>query len=357
MKKTLIISFLLSIVGLPVFSGELQNQYEKDLGLKSYNNKYKLKYIKKDYQKFLNGKKSVIGQIKKDYDKINPSHKPSKEPNIFYLVGMRTKLVNAAKTNKLPQYWNLSDAEFKNLLDTTKKDICVYNSYTKKPEKVHFAQQEFIDTVEQEEKEFLNMAQFGKVHDITFDNLINKYNKAIENLNANHFYDTDENDSYYKNNWVKLTMTEGSYYYALNDAYIEKKYRKHISSTYSEWLRFLDKNAKIFEDGGLAIPVDDLRKNIIKLENFIEENCNFAALFQVKNELELYTHVYMMGSDNNPIFDKWNTKKMYPEYKKSYEKFLLKNKNSNYYPMVKEFYDKAKENDFEYNKAVKNATF
>jgi len=45
-----------------------------------------------------------------------------------------------------------------------------------------------------------------------------------------------------------------------------------------------------------------------------------------------------------------NKRKMLPEFKESYEKFLFENKNSKYYQMVEELYNKSKDNDFTWDK-------
>ena len=66
--------------------------------------------------------------------------------------------------------------------------------------------------------------------------------------------------------------------------------------------------------------------------------------------LQSYLIIYLEGVDNSPIFDKWNTRKMKPEFKTSYEKFLSENKDSKYYPMVEELYNKSKSNDFTWDR-------
>ena len=104
------------------------------------------------------------------------------------------------------------------------------------------------------------------------------------------------------------------------------------------------------QDGGLAVPPDTLREYIIFLEKFIEQNPDFILISDAKDFLESYLMTYLEGIDNSPIFDKWNTRKMKTEFKESYEKFLSENKNSKYYPMVEELYNKSKENDFNWDR-------
>ena len=205
------------------------------------------------------------------------------------------------------------------------------------------AQEQYNSIIVPEEKNFYN-------NDIKFNNLQEKFIEAIDNLNDNYCSDIDPKNPYYKNNWVKIIETEGSYYYALNFKYIAKKYQKTISNEYYLWLMFLDKTSGSVSDGGLITETDNIRKYLIFMENFTKNYPNFVRIDDVKM-LELqYRYIYLFGLDNTPIFDQYDTKKMNLDYKKSYETFLSKNKDSKYYPMVSEFYNKAKENNFMWSK-------
>ena len=104
------------------------------------------------------------------------------------------------------------------------------------------------------------------------------------------------------------------------------------------------------QDGGLMVPPDTLREYIIFLEKFVAQYPDFVLISDAKGILDSYLMTYLEGIDNSPIFDKWNTRKMLPEYKVSYEKFLAENKDSKYYPMVEELYNKSKANDFNWDR-------
>ena len=104
------------------------------------------------------------------------------------------------------------------------------------------------------------------------------------------------------------------------------------------------------QDAGLMVPPDTLREYIISLEKFVEQYPDFVLIGDVKDVLDSYLMTYLEGIDNSPIFDKWDTRKMLPEFKASYEKFLSENKDSKYYPMVEELYNKAKSNDFTWDR-------
>ena len=211
-------------------------------------------------------------------------------------------------------------------------------------------QKYYKDNLEQDEVNFLNKAKTSKDNDLEFNKLHTKFMKATDVLNEKYIENLDINDSYYKNNWVKISCIEGSCFYAVNTEYFLQKYGKYLSSAYQEWLKFTLKRENVMQDGGLIIPADKLREYIIFLEKFVEQNPDFILTTDAKDFLESYLMIYLEGLDNSPIFDKWNTKKLQPEFKNSYEKFLSENKNSKFYPMVEELYNKAKEKDFSWDK-------
>lgn len=177
-----------------------------------------------------------------------------------------------------------------------------------------------------------------------------KFIKATDVLNEKYVENIDINNSYYKNNWVKLPCVEGSYFYAVNSEYLREKYGKYLSLAYNEWLKFILKRESVMQDGGLIVPPDTLREYIISLEKFVAQYPDFVLIGDAKDIMDSYLMTYLEGIDNSPIFDKWNTRKMLPEYKASYEKFLVENKNSKYYPMVEELYNKSKANDFNWDR-------
>ena len=221
---------------------------------------------------------------------------------------------------------------------------------TVKAEDLNAVQKYYNENLEQDEIKFLTNAKTSKNNDLEFSKLQTKFIKATDVLNEKYIENIDINDSYYKNNWVKIPYVEGSYFYAVNSEYLLEKYGKYLSTSYKEWLKFIIKRETAMQDGGLNIPPDTLREYIIALEQFVANNPDFILIGDAKDFLDSYLMIYLEGIDNSPIFDKWNTKKILPEFKASYEKFLYENKDSKYYPMVEELYNKAKENNFAWDK-------
>ena len=211
-------------------------------------------------------------------------------------------------------------------------------------------QKYYKENLEQDEINFLNKAKNSKDNDLEFSKLQMKFIKATDVLNEKYIENIDSENPYYRNNWVKVLYVEGCYIYAVNSEYLLEKYGKYLSPAYNEWLQFIFKRESVMQDGGLMVPPDTLREYIISLEKFVEQYPDFVLIGDAKDILDSYLMTYLEGIDNSPIFDKWNTRKMLPEYKASYEKFLSENKDSKYYPMVEELYNKAKSNDFTWDR-------
>ena len=198
------------------------------------------------------------------------------------------------------------------------------------------------------EDNFYSNAKAGEINDKLFEQLFITYIKTADIMNeevANELDLDDVQDNYYKTSWIKIWAEEGNPYYDLNRQYLAKKYEKYISPAYYEWLNHLDKTAKLTNDAALTITPDELREYIVYLEKFKEKYPDFVDINGVNLILNGYLEIYLMGLDNTRVFIDWENK-MNPEFKSSYEKFLSENKDSKYYNMVEELYNKAKENNF-----------
>ena len=138
--------------------------------------------------------------------------------------------------------------------------------------------------------------------------------------------------------WIKILMSEGTPYAALDWRYLQKRFGKYLSPVYNSWLTHLAETEKIIDDALLLITPDKLRQYIIFLEYLSEMNHNFVAIKDVKSRLSWYLDLYLNGSDNSPVFDKYG---MRSEFRTSYEKFLSENKNSKYYSRIRILYNKV----------------
>ena len=201
------------------------------------------------------------------------------------------------------------------------------------------AQSEFNSNIAPEIKSFTG-------GDKSFTKLYNKYKEATFKLNDLDREQINPKDEYYKNNWIQVLPAEGEYYYALNYKHLANEYKNRISREYYLWLMFLEKNQRTVEDGGLMVNPDKIREYLIFTEEFMKKYPDFVLIEDVELEQIGFRSIYLFGIENTPVFDLANGNRMNPDYKKSYEKFLKKNKTSKFCPEVKEFYNKAKENNF-----------
>lgn len=216
--------------------------------------------------------------------------------------------------------------------------------------------QYFDKYIKPEEAKFFKEAKIGEDNDKLFESLIMAYVQTLDKMNSeviNEISFDDISDKYYKNSWVKILAAEGEVYYELNRANIAEKYKQYISPANYEWLLHLDKNIQVVEDGGLTITPDELREYIIYLENFKEKYLDFIGINDVKSTLKWYGELYLMGLDNTMVFNRWENR-MNPDFKSSYENFLNENQDSVYYPAVKELYEKAKENNFQWSEKIQD---
>ncbi len=265
---------------------------------------------------------------------------------LFVLAGISFYVfANHSSTNISPES-EKADAEISSNIDdeTDTKEEPI------KEEVLNPVQKYYKENLEQDEINFLNRAKTSKDNDIEFSKLQMKFIKAADVLNEKYAENIDIKERYYKNNWVKLSCVEGSYFYAANFGYLREKYGEYLSPAYNEWLKFILKRESVMQDGGLIVPPDTLREYIISLEKFVAKYPDFLLIEDAKDFLDSYLMTYLEGIDNSPIFDKWNTKKLLPEFKASYEKFLTENKDSKYYPMVEELYNKSKSNNFTWDR-------
>lgn len=118
-----------------------------------------------------------------------------------------------------------------------------------------------------------------------------------------------------------------------------------------DYLLFMKKAAKqvVAMDGGLVIPCDDLRKRIIRFEEFARNHPKLQETeIRISPELKNLVSIYLSGLDNTPAFD-WESGTLNKEFKESYELFLKENKTSSYHRLIQQVYDIHKKHNFRKN--------
>lgn len=155
--------------------------------------------------------------------------------------------------------------------------------------------------------------------------------------------------SFFKQYGFETYMAEGSYY--LRYPYTNMTKLFNVPQDWQDWLYILSKRQNDLEDACLMISVEELRKAIVSISDFIKKYPNFVAKDDVDEQLKYYYFYYLDGIDNSRIYDD-ETNKVKPAYINSYKTFIDTNKDCIGYKTVENYYNKLKNNNFKYVERV-----
>ncbi|MFA6472233.1 MAG: M56 family metallopeptidase, partial [Candidatus Latescibacterota bacterium] len=150
---------------------------------------------------------------------------------------------------------------------------------------------------------------------------------------------------------MKFSWGEGHWYLAEDAAFLAGIAARRGGKELQEYEQFLaeEGNKRLGQDGVMLATADELRQKIIRYENFAKKHPTLPETKSVV-EPELTYHLifpYIRGFEYPPERPKSSQKpKIKPEYIKSYEKFLKENKDSDYYPLIKDVYNILKKHNF-----------
>lgn len=155
--------------------------------------------------------------------------------------------------------------------------------------------------------------------------------------------------SFFKQYGFETYMAEGDYY--LRYPYTNMTKLSNVPQDWQDWLYILSKRQNDLEDACLMISVEELRKAIVSMSDFIKKYPNFVAKDDVDEQLKYYYFYYLDGIDNSPIYD-YETNKVKSSYINSYKTFIDTNKDCIGYKTVENYYNKLKNNNFKYVERV-----
>jgi hypothetical protein len=159
--------------------------------------------------------------------------------------------------------------------------------------------------------------------------------------------EVQEYKTYLDNNGIKLRYSEGNIFLHFDPLHIVKNFRGLLPNEILEYYatEAEDINEGFEEDGALIIPWDGLRKKIIRYEKCFNaihnKNCPYIIEL-AKQKIRQYLNAYLAGIDNTRIYDEIE------EAKNSYENFLVNDKNSRFYGIIKDYYAVLKRNSFKF---------
>jgi hypothetical protein len=161
-----------------------------------------------------------------------------------------------------------------------------------------------------------------------------------------------------KAGWL-LRESEGMYYIGEAGGWYEEKFDAILTARYRDYLIIKTKEIQegFAEDAGLLISWEQLRERISVWEQYLKNHPNFIESPEIENYLNLYIRTFLTGMDNSRIYD-FNNRQLRTDVKTAYEKYISDNKGSQYYNLVKDYYEMLKNNGFtvpeSINEFVKN---
>lgn len=236
-------------------------------------------------------------------------------------------------TSKIKQYSN-EIAKIYNHSTYSNKEITVKKFTLKVNTKIQSAIDNFNNSADKEQafKEYFDtVTQYTDI-----------LNSKISDIG---YFDS----SFFKQYGFETYMAEGSYY--LRYPYTNMTKLFDVPQDWQDWLYILSKRQNDLEDACLMISVEELRKAIVSMSDFIKKYPNFVAKDDVDEQLKYYYFYYLDGIDNSRIYDD-ETNKVKSSYINSYKTFIDTNKDCIGYKTVENYYNKLKNNNFKYVERV-----
>jgi hypothetical protein len=167
----------------------------------------------------------------------------------------------------------------------------------------------------------------------------------------------------YRKCGMKFSWGEGDWYLA-EDAQFLADTAMSLNGELGDYYRFSAEESKkrLAEDAALLITWEELRRKIIRYENFA---LNHQSLPETKSRIEpdlyLFMHWYLNGIENTYAYDLYpydprnrGTGKIDPELRTSYKNFLKENKDSAYFSLIRDVCTILMKNDFTWNKELED---
>jgi hypothetical protein len=175
---------------------------------------------------------------------------------------------------------------------------------------------------------------------------LDQYNGRIGEMQINEKNAPKLSAALSKAGW-KLISREGNYEVAELPGWPENRLKGVLSRRYEAFFHMRSREIRegFAEDGALVIPWDKLRERIIARELFLKKYPGFIENDHVRHDIEHYLKVYLRGMDNSKIFD-LKTNRLKKPLQASYEKFISQNKRSEYYNLIREYYEYLRRNNF-----------
>ncbi len=187
------------------------------------------------------------------------------------------------------------------------------------------------------------LSAFERIDNVSSKEIKTKYGSTLKEL-----YE-------YRNCGINFIQSEGDWYLKEDTEFLVEILSDFGSSELREYLLFRvsEDKERLGEDAGLLISWEDLRKRIIRWEQFTHAYPNLLETEkEIKPKLHKLLILYLTGIDNTPAYDLWKSGEIKFTLRKSYETFLKENNISSYYALINSVYNILKKHRFKINEEL-----
>lgn len=146
----------------------------------------------------------------------------------------------------------------------------------------------------------------------------------------------------------ELKSGEGSYYIGAQGGWISKEFEQILNKSWKDFFAIRDVEIKegFAEDSSLIISWEEVGDRIIKWEKFMAQYPRFPLVKSIDRRYNDYVKSLLSGVGSNSPTYNWSDKKLLPEVKKEYERFIKVNTTSKYHQVFKDYYELLSRNNF-----------
>lgn len=160
----------------------------------------------------------------------------------------------------------------------------------------------------------------------------------------------------YHDSGLGFYYCEGGWYAKEDFSFLKNKVLNGFYFDLKRFIEFMSQEDKVVIcDAALRIRWDELRKRIIRWENFAKK---YPSLPETKTEiietglgLNQLMYWYLNGESNTPAYE-YEDDKLNPELRASYSRFISENKSSRFYPDIKAMYEILMKSNFKRTKEL-----
>lgn len=323
----------------------------------------------------------LIFLIVKKYDKVTLIKTQNEPKKVIFELNNNNDNLQIELNKNSEQNWEIVDIGGYNFWEDNNSKYLEHNSNTKDyytlktdtpvPTDLlrNRANTNFIKLRNAQKEYFLKSIRMNnREKEIAFKALYKQYLAYVQDLSSfcyekNYVLSKDYVHTY-KNYYAELGVAfislEGAYEISFNYTPLIKTF--NIPKVWKNWLELQQKYTLINQEqcnentckGSIMLNVKEMENAIVELENVEKQS---KIIEEIKPEHFDYIpctslsllNLYLVGNELSPHFDYFGERKLYPDFKYSYEDYIKTHKNSKYYPLINSYYSKLKNQNFKYS--------